>query len=105
MSDVDPLLRFISQHASDPDEESPAYKISVVVGGQQFAGLVVPPGPFLDSVLPTEELVSLYSKTASPDLGASAYLHLHVEKGPGVTGRQQRVVRFRMDSINAWWAE
>jgi hypothetical protein len=105
MNNIDPLLLFISQHASDPDERSTAYKISVVVGGEKFTGFVSHPDPFVESVLPTDDLVARYREMSDVEKDISVCLHLHVEEGPGITFQDQREVRFRLDGIDAWWAE
>ncbi|MGP3951445.1 hypothetical protein [Streptomyces sp. 7N604] len=104
MSNNDPLLQFLAQDASSTKPSTAGYKIAVVVGGVEFRGHVVHPDAFLEEMLRTEELTSAYGAGAA-HRDASEYLHLLADKGPDINDRQKRHVRFRMDGIDAWWAE
>ncbi|MDQ1022501.1 hypothetical protein QF035_000083 [Streptomyces umbrinus] len=106
MSYSDPLLKFISQDASsDSPQVQESYKISVVVGGLRFTGHVVHPQPFLDEALPARELDESYRVERGGLNEAGEFLHLLVSGGTDWPPNTNRHVRFRMNGIDAWWAE
>lgn len=74
-------------------------------GGVRFTGHVVHPDAFLEESLPTRDLQDRYREGQRPLTEAEGYLHLIASEGPDWAGRTNRHVRFRMDGIDAWWAE
>lgn len=106
MSENDPLLQFLSRDASSPaPRAAEGYKITVVVGGARFTGHVLHPDSFLEDLLPSEELRSRYRASRHAEQEADDYLHLIVSASSAWPTNTNRHVRFRMDGIDAWWAE
>ena len=105
MAHNDPLLQFISADASSEHPlTATGYKISVVVGGARFTGHVVHPDTFLQD-LESDEGEEQYRERQDASKDASEYLHLIASDGPDWPPNTNRHVRFRMDSIDAWWVE
>ena len=101
MCKPDPLLKTISQDASNPDVESELWRVSVLVGGVVLTGYVFAPGAFVSDALP-EDQAETYKEQRDDD--AAEYLHLHTdEEGQGVAEASKMNVRIPMDRIDAWW--
>ncbi|MEV0982324.1 hypothetical protein [Streptomyces sp. NPDC049915] len=99
MDYLDTVLHEIQQDVTYGDPPGGPYQLCVVVGGVRFKGRVVPPNRFAQSLPPLGEL------TESHRAGSGYFLHLRAMEGAGITSGAPRVVRFRLDNIDAWWAE
>ncbi|MFF8174672.1 hypothetical protein [Streptomyces chartreusis] len=98
MDYLDKVLRDMQENVEVGDPPGGPYQLGVVVGGVRFKGRVVPADRFAESLPPPGELTS-----TTPGFGH--FLHLRAMEGPGISSGTPRVVRFRLDSIDAWWAE
>ena len=102
MCKPDPLLKIISQDASNPDVRSELWRVSVLVGGVVLTGYVIAPEAFVSDALPEDQAETYKEQQREAD--AAEYLHLHTdEQGQGVAAASKMNVRIPMDRIDAWW--
>lgn len=102
MCTPDPLLKAISQDASDEEIDSEMWRVSVLVGGVLLTGYVFGPGAFVGDALPEDKAESYQEQRREAD--AAEYLHLHTDEDKqGVGAASKMNVRIPMDRIDAWW--
>lgn len=107
MNDVDPLLRSMSLHATDPDKQSPDWRISVVAGGVLWTGYIFSSGVLVEgSDEESSEFVRKYRQGRTDAADAAEYLTLHTYEAEDmveIAQARKQNVRIPMNRIDAWW--